>query len=330
MIYYGRWRAIDKSILQFCHEEMKSLAGAKKVASFALRFRSGTYTEPAIGLDDDAFTEALRTCASLGVLPSVPACGNPAVLNKLAEELVSAGSIAPEASLLASPEHFEADVISRVALLASDSACPVLFSRIQSPVALKALTKQRRNGVVLRETSIAAIGSVYVGNTVTHSNWAKAASFVADPPIRPEMKVARQLLKHVATGELLAVGSAHRAIATSIRAGLGMEDYRRIPVGQATASGRLSALWKCGVSKEALLDACAFVATTSTNPARLFNLYPKKGRIAEGSDADLVIWNPESQAEPLKSIPNDVEDPFAGLLEAPSCRQLVRCIHDWE
>lgn len=306
--------AISLAVPKFSTEvakEMEALADEKKVATFAFRFCSPAHSSE--GLDDYVLSEALQTCANAGILPSVVACGNPAVITKIAEDLNATGPTAPEDCLRAAPERFEADTVARVGLLAADISCPVLFNRVHSPAALKALAEQRRNGIAFGETSIAAIGAVLGGSTVTHPDWSVAASCVAEPPIRPEGKVARRLLKYVATGELLAVGSAHRAIATSVRAGIGATDFRRIPVGQATAACRLSALWKCGVESEALLDPCAFVAAISANPARLFNLYPRKGRIAEGSDADLVIWNPNSSAEPMKTLPNDVEDPFKGL-----------------
>ncbi|VDK32977.1 unnamed protein product [Taenia asiatica] len=297
-------------------DEMKSLATDKKIVSFLFRLQSGeSAVAPfAFGLDEEALMMAMDLCSILGIPPSVPVCGNPAVLDKIAQSVFSSGFTGPEGCLLASPERFEADTVSRVGLLAAATNCPVIFTRIHSSAALKALVEQRVLGnLVFGETSIAAIGCVFAGNTVTHPNWAKAASCVSDPPIRAEETVARSLLSHVATGELMAVGSAHRAIASNIRAGLGLNDFRQIPIGQATAGGRLSALWKIGIEKEALLDPCGFVSAVSTNPARLYNLYPRKGCIAEGSDADIVIWNPESKDAPKSLIPDGVEDPFEGL-----------------
>ncbi|KAL5110677.1 Dihydropyrimidinase-related protein 3-A [Taenia crassiceps] len=297
-------------------DEMKSLAADKKIVSFSFRLLSGkSATAPfAFGLEEEVLMMAMDHCSTLGIPPSVPVCGNPAVLNKVAESVFSSGFTGPEGCLLASPERFEADTVTRVGLLAATANCPVIFTRIHSLAALEALVEQRSLGnVVFGGTSIAAIGCVHAGNTVTHPNWAKAASCVADPPIRPDETVARSLLSHVATGELMAVGSAHRAIASNIRAGLGLNDFRQIPIGQATAGGRLSALWKVGVEKEALLDPCGFVSAISTNPARLYNLYPRKGCIAEGSDADIVIWNPESKDAAKSLVPDGVEDPFEGL-----------------
>ncbi|VDL19903.1 unnamed protein product [Hymenolepis diminuta] len=308
--------AISLAVPDFSPEssnEMKTLAAEKKVVSFSFRLLAGANsTEPV--LSEDALLDALELCASLGIPPSVPACGNPVVMTKIAESVFSSGITGPEGCLIASPERFEADTIYRVGLLANEAKCPVIFKRIYSPAAAKAFCHQRELGnAVFGETSIPAIGCTFSGNTVNHQNWAKAAACISDPPIRSEVDAAKALLMHVAVGDLMTVGSSHRAIANNVRAGMGLNDFRQIPVGQATASGRLSALWKIGVDEEALLDPCGFVAAVSANPARLYNLYPRKGRIAEGSDADIVIWNTESSLSSLELIPEGVEDPFDGL-----------------
>lgn len=293
---------------------MKSLATERKIASFSFCLRSGGESSSASRLDEESLMDAMQLCSCLGVPPSVPACGNPVVLEKIAESVFSSGFTGPEGCLLASPERFEADTVSRASLLGSATNCPIIFTRIHSQAALKAFVEQRGlSNVVFGETSIAAIGCAYCGSTVINSNWAKAAACVCDPPIRSEVDTSRALLSHVATGELMAVGSGHRAIATGVQAGLGLTDFRQIPVGQATAGSRLSIMWKLGVEKEALLDPCGFVSAVSTNPARLYNIYPRKGRIAEGSDADIVIWNPKSEAPSSNMIPNGVENLFESL-----------------
>jgi len=72
---------------------------------------------------------------------------------------------------------------------------------------------------------------------------------------------------------------------------MGRDDFRKIPNGCNGLEDRLSLIWEHGV-KQGKLDKTRFVAVTSSNAARLFNCYPKKGIIAEGSDADVVVWNP--------------------------------------
>uniref|UniRef100_A0A183TBN8 dihydropyrimidinase n=1 Tax=Schistocephalus solidus TaxID=70667 RepID=A0A183TBN8_SCHSO len=311
--------------------QMETLATEKHVASFYLRLCTGNRTSNFLGLNEDSFLEALRTCSSLGVLPSVPACANPVISSRLAEQVAAEfPTLGPEGSLWASPERLEADTVNRVALLASnaDFVCPVLMARVHSQAALDALVDQRRQGssLLFGQTSAAALAGISATTEtpagVRQTDWAKAASCISDPPIRPDAETAHRLLKHLASGDLTAIGSAHRAVSGAVRAALGLRDFRRIPSGVATVGSRLAVLWKCAVEQQAVMDPCAFVACMSSNSARLFNLYPRKGRIEKGSDADLVVWNSavgkRDNEDRAGLLPDGVIDPFEGL-ELSTC-----------
>jgi len=166
---------------------------------------------------------------------------------------------------MAHPEEAEAEAVMRACVLANQVGCPLYLPSLSS------------------STSLACYGSNYWNKC-----WRHAAGFVCNPPLRDgEME---DLLSAASDGEVDVVSSQHTAYNTQQKA-LGKDNFIGIPPGVTGVEERLLLLWQKGVNS-GKMSKPRFVEVTSATPAKLLNVYPQKGRVAVGSDADLVIWDP--------------------------------------
>ncbi|XP_003747176.1 dihydropyrimidinase [Galendromus occidentalis] len=240
-------------------------------------------------LSDAELIRGMKKCAQIGAIAQVHA-ENGDVIQENQKRLLEEGVTAPEGHLASRHEEIEAEATNRACVLAHQVNCPLYVVHVMSKSAADVISARRNKGqVVWGETLGATIG--IDGAEQRHSCFRHAAAHVMSPPIRDDPTTRDYIVNMVASGALTCLGSDHCTFEAPKKA-LGDKDFTKIPNGCNGVEERMCTLWEMGVNR-GRIDACQFVAATSTNAAKIFNLYPRKGRIAVGSDADIVIWDPQ-------------------------------------
>ena len=267
-------------------EEMATLTNDMGVSSYKFFLAYNRV----LRMYDDELLKVFRRCKELGALPQVHA-ENGDMVDDGQEAMVAAGILGPEGHNMSRPEGNEAEATHRAIAIANQVNVPLYVVHVMSKSAAFEVSRAKGAGqVVFGEPIAAALATD--GRQVYDTDWRHAAGHVMSPPLREDPTTKDHLMRALKDGSLDCVGTDNATFNANQKA-MGKDDFRIIPNGCNGIEDRMSVCWHKGV-KGMDISPADFVKITSSKAAMLFNLYPRKGRVAVGSDADLVVWDGEA------------------------------------
>jgi dihydropyrimidinase len=239
-------------------------------------------------VDDETIFRTMQACAQFGGLVQVHA-ENGDVIEVTVKEALEAGNTAPKYHALTRPVQLEMEATARAIYLAEVSGSPLYVVHVSSGGAADQISDGRARGLpIYGETC----PQYLVCDTSDYDRPDfVGANFVMSPPLRDKWN-QNVLIGKLKNGELQTIGSDHCSFLCEQKK-LGEDDFSKIPNGAATIEDRVAVIYE-RIVNGGVVGLNQFIAMVSTNPAKLFGLFPRKGTIAVGSDGDLVVWDPNA------------------------------------
>ncbi len=293
---YQQWREwAEKSVADYSlhvaitwwddsvHADMGTLVREHGVNSF----KHFMAYKGAIMADDEILVNSFSRALELGAIPTVHA-ENGELVFRLQKEMFEKGMTGPEAHPLSRPPEVEGEAANRAIRIAEVLKVPVYIVHNSCKQSLEAITRARNEGQRVFGEVLA--GHLMIDDSVyRHKDFDTAAAHVMSPPFRSSEH--QEALWHgLQSGNLQTTATDHCCFCADQKA-MGKDDFRLIPNGTGGVENRLEVLWDQGVNT-GRLTMNEFVKVTSANAAQIFNIYPRKGSVSVGADADIVVWDP--------------------------------------
>ena len=271
---------------QSVHDDMGTLVNQHGVNSF----KHFMAYKNAIMADDEVLVNSFTRALELGAMPTVHA-ENGELVFQLQKRLVAAGITGPEGHPLSRPPAVEAEAAERAIRIAQVLGTPLYIVHVSTEDTVAAIMRAHAAGQRVYGEVLA--GHLTIDESVYRNpDWNVAAAHVMSPPFRARHH-QDALWGGLQSGHLHTTATDHCAFCADQK-GAGRDDFTKIPNGCAGVEDRMPVLWDAGVNSGKLTPN-EFVRVTSTNAAQIFNLYPRKGVVRVGSDADLVVWDPSAR-----------------------------------
>jgi dihydropyrimidinase len=247
-------------------------------------------TYPAMMVDDCDLYKIIKKLKEKGCFAGVH-CENAGVIDALIAEAKAEGRMGPENHPLVRPDTMEAEAVHRLLAIAKEAKAPVMVVHLTNQKAYQEIMNARVNGQqVYAETCPQYL---LLDDSVYSRPDFEGAKFVCAPPIRKK-EDQDCLWKALANGDIQTVATDQCSFTLAQKA-LGKDDFTKIPGGLPGVQTRGTLLYTYGV-REGKITKEQMCNLLSENPAKLYGIYPQKGTIQEGSDADIVVFDPEQES----------------------------------
>jgi len=242
----------------------------------------------AVMVDDETLFKTMEVARETGAIVMVHAENGDAI-DILVKRALAEGKTEPKWHALTRPPETEGEATNRAIQLAHVAGAPLFVVHVSCKQAIDPIAKAREDG--FRVWGETCPQYLFIDETALDKPDFEGGKYIYTPPPRP--KENQEHLWHALQRDVLsAVSTDHCPFNWPEQKGLGRDDFSKIPNGGPGIENRLHMLWHFGVSTGRITPN-RFVELVSTTNAKLFGLYPRKGTIAPGSDADLVVWDPE-------------------------------------
>jgi dihydropyrimidinase len=241
-------------------------------------------------VDDATIFKALRQTATNGALICMHA-ENGSVIDVIVQQALAEGKTAPIYHALTRPTRAEAEAVHRAIAMAEMAGVPIYIVHLSSEDALNQVREARDRGLPAFAETCPQYLLLSLEDNMVDKGW-EGAKYVFTPPLR-ERANQPKLWDGLRTDNLQVVSTDHCPFCFEDQKALGKDDFTKIPNGGPGIENRLQLIHHHGVNL-GRISLNRFVELVATTPAKLFGMYPRKGTLAAGSDADIVVWDPNA------------------------------------
>jgi len=239
------------------------------------------------GVDDSELFKTLELASRMGIIVTAH-CENESMIAELQKRLLSEGKTGPEWHESSRPIQVEAEGVQHLMTFAEMTKAKVYIVHTSNDLAIEAALRGKARGVDVSVETV--IPYLVLDASYAQQPDFEGAKYVMSPPIRSKDQQPK-LWQHLRQRNIATVATDHAPFDFTGQKEMGRDDFTKIPNGIPTVEDRVNLLYTYGV-RRGQIDLNTFVDCASTQAAKLFGLFPRKGTIAVGSDADIVVYDP--------------------------------------